>query len=275
MNRLHLVFCLTAVSLAACGNPPAPSNANAEQTAAVALPATNVVDLTHRFNDETIYWPTEEGFRRIVSAEGMTDQDYYYAAGRISTAEHGGTHIDAPIHFAEGGLTVDDIPLDQLMGPAVVIDVTEQASTNPDYRITTEDIRSWESDVRPIPDGAIVLFRTGFGQFWPDRQRYLGTAETGPDAVNELHFPGLHPDAAEWLLENRNVKAVGIDTPSIDYGQSQTFPTHRALFEEDVPAFENVANLDELPLQGALVVALPMKIDGGSGGPLRIIAFVP
>lgn len=275
MNLHRVVPLITAVALAACGIPSIDTNGNGADNGPLALPSTNIVDLTHHFNEETINWPTEVGFRRLVTAEGITAQGYYYEAGRFSSSEHGGTHIDAPIHFSEGGNTVDEVPLDQLMGTAVVIDVTEPASENPDYRITIEDIQSWESENSPIPDGAVVLFRTGFSQYWPDAERYLGTTQTGPLAVAELHFPGLHPDAAAWLLENRSIKAVGIDTPSIDYGQSQVFHTHRTLFDENVPAFENVANLEQVPTRGAIVVALPMKIDRGSGAPLRIIAFIP
>jgi kynurenine formamidase len=124
-----------------------------------------------------------------------------------------------------------------------------------------------------MPHGTIVLLRTGFGEYWPDRARYMGTAERGADAVGDLHFPGLHHEAVPWLRE-RGIRAIGLDTPSIDHGPSQDFPSHVALFEHNVPVFENVANLDELPATGFAVIALPMKIRGGSGGPLRIVAIV-
>lgn len=234
-----------------------------------------MIDLSYSFNAETVYWPTAEGFQREVTSEGVTAQGYFYASGTFTSAEHGGTHLDAPAHFSESGLPVDEIPLDRLMGNAVVVDVSEHASVNPDYQISTEDLQEWEMEHGPIPDGSIVFFRTGYGEFWPDRMRYMGTEERGTEAIAELHFPGLSSSAAEWLLENRSVRAVGIDTPSIDYGQSQQFETHRVLAGENVPAFENVANLGELPEEGGLVVALPMKIEGGSGGPVRIVAFVP
>jgi kynurenine formamidase len=264
-----LLSTLLAAAIAACNGQPAPDPTG------LRLPSTNVVDLTHPFNEETIYWPTEDGFEREVTVEGMTEDGYFYASGHFSTSEHGGTHLDAPIHFAEGTYTVDEIPLNRLMGPAVVIDGTQEATANPDFQIESADLLRWESQRGPIPDGSIVLFRTGFGRFWPDRGRYLGTDEHGSEAVANLRFPGLHPDAASWLVENRAIHAVGIDTPSIDYGQSRLFETHRILFRENIPAFENVANLDRLPSEGSVVVALPMKIEGGSGAPLRIIAFVP
>ena len=126
-----------------------------------------------------------------------------------------------------------------------------------------------------LPEGAIVLLRTGYEEFWPDRVRYMGTDARGPEAVAELHFPGLHPDAARWLVTSRAINAIGLDTPSIDYGQSTHFESHQVLFAADIPAFENLANLGELPATGFIVIAMPMKIAGGSGGPLRIAAIVP
>jgi kynurenine formamidase len=269
--RLRPVLPLLALVLAGCGSGARP----AETAGPVGLASARVVDLSHSFNAATVYWPTEQDFRREVTAEGMTDRGYYYASGTITTPEHGGTHLDAPIHFAEGAHTSDRIPLERLIGPAAVVDVSGPAAEDADYRITVADLESWEAEHGRIPDGAIVLFRTGFDAYWGDRARYMGTAERGADAVALLHFPGLHPDAAEWLVRQRAVDAVGIDTPSIDYGQSQAFRSHRILFAENVPAFENVANLDRLPPTGSLVVALPMKIEGGSGGPLRIVAFLP
>jgi kynurenine formamidase len=233
------------------------------------------IDLSHDFSDETIYWVTAEPFRRSTVAEGRTEGGYYYSAYNFSGAEHGGTHLDAPVHFAEGKKTADQIGLDQLIGVGVVIDVTAKAAADRDYEITADDIRAWESANGKLPEWSIILFRTGFGARWPDKRSYLGTDQKGPDAVKDLHFPGLHPDAAKWLVENRKFKAVGIDTASIDRGQSTTFASHVALMTNDIPAFENVANLDKLPAKGFHIVALPMKIKGGSGGPLRIAAFVP
>lgn len=239
------------------------------------FPVGQWVDLSHDFSDETIYWVTAEPFRRTTVAEGRTEGGYYYSAYNFSGAEHGGTHLDAPVHFAEGRKTADQIGLDQLIGEGVVIDVSAKAAADRDYEITSDDIRSWEAVNGKLPEWSIILFRTGFGSRWPDKKTYLGTDQTGPEAVKDLHFLGLHPDAAKWLVENRKIKAVGIDTASIDRGQSTTFDSHVALMTNDIPAFENVADPDKLPAKGFLVVALPMKIKGGSGGPLRIAAFLP
>ena len=234
------------------------------------------VDLSYPFDQNTIYWPTDTvGFQIDTVFHGMTEQQYFYCAYKFSSAEHGGTHLDAPVHFAKGSHTVDDIPLTSLVGEAIVIDVSEAALNDADYLVSVSDFEQWESVHGPIPQDAIVLLRTGYGSFWPDRQRYLGTSATGPEAVPQLHFPGLGPEAARWLTEQRSIKAIGLDTPSIDHGQSQQFESHRILFQHNIPAFENLANLDQLPMVGSWVVALPMPIAGGSGAPLRAIARIP
>jgi kynurenine formamidase len=231
-----------------------------------------IIDLSYPFDSSTVYWPTAETFKLETDFEGQTEKGYYYSAYRYSAAEHGGTHLDAPVHFARGRNSVDQIPLEQLMGAGLVIDVSRQCAANRDYQVTIADIQGWERINGRIPAGSIVLLRTGFGKFYPDPKRYLGTDERGPDAVPKLHFPGLDPQAARWLTQNRSINAIGLDTPSIDYGQSTLFESHRILFDKNIPAFENVASLDQLPIRGFTVIALPMKIKGGSGGPLRIIA---
>lgn len=233
-----------------------------------------IVDLTHAFGEETIFWPTERGFVLESQHAGKTEGGFYYAANAFRSAEHGGTHIDAPIHFYEGRDTVDRIPLERLIGPGVVVDVSAACEKDRDHRISVADLEAWEKQHGRIPARAIVLLRTGFGRHWPDRVRYLGTAERGAEAVAKLSFPGLAVEAARWLVAERDVRSVGIDTASIDHGKSTTFETHVALFEKNVPAFENVARLEDLPATGFTVIALPMKIAGGSGGPLRIVALV-
>jgi len=238
------------------------------------FPSGRVVDLTYAFDASSVYWPTAEQFKLETDFEGMTDKGYFYSAYRYSAAEHGGTHLDSPVHFAKGRLTVDQLPLEQLMGTAIVIDATSQCVSNPDYLVSVADFENWEKRNGRIAAGTIVLLRTGFGKFYPDRKKYLGTDERGDAAVAKLHFPGLDPAAARWLTEKRSIKAIGLDTASIDRGQSTLFESHRILFDKNVPAFENVANLDQLPLKGFSVIALPMKIKGGSGGPLRIVALL-
>jgi len=231
-----------------------------------------VIDLTHTFNDQTIYWPTDPPFEWTKAHWGPTEHGWY-ASGRYSASEHGGTHIDAPIHFAKGQITVDQIPIRSLIGPAVVIDVTEACQQHRDYQLQVSDIKAWESEHGPIPDGAIVLMHTGWSRYWPDTGRYLGSP--APADVEDLHFPGIGPEVAQWLVDHRDIDGIGLDTASLDHGPTETFPTHRILGKAGIFGLENVANLDQLPASGATVIALPMKIGGGSGGPTRIIAIPP
>jgi kynurenine formamidase len=242
---------------------------------AISLPPGEWIDLSHDFSAETVYWPTAEPFKLETVSEGMTPNGYYYSAYKFSGAEHGGTHIDAPIHFAQGHNSVDQIPVSQLIAPAIKIDLLSKVAGNRDYLISVADLTSWESRNGRIPDGVIVLLQTGWASNWPDKIKYLGTDKLGAEGVAALHFPGLSPEAARWLTEQRKINAIGIDTASIDYGQSQLFETHRILMEKNIPALENLATLDGIPASGALLVAMPMKIKGGSGGPLRVVALVP
>lgn len=231
------------------------------------------VDLTHPFDASTLYWPTAEPFALEVVAEGDTESGWY-AANAFCAAEHGGTHLDAPIHFAEGGWTAAEIPLEDLMGETIVVDVSAAASADPDLAIGIDAFEAWEVEQGAFPERAIVLLFTGWGARWPDAERYLGTAARGPAAVADLHFPGLSEEGARWLVDRR-ARAVGIDTASIDRGQSTDYRAHRVLAAANVPIFENVAHLERVPVRGAWVVALPMKIARGTGGPLRIVAFLP
>jgi kynurenine formamidase len=240
-----------------------------------ALEQSRIVDLTHSFGSDTIVWPTEQDFKLIVQHAADTAGGYYYSSNRVELPEHGGTHIDAPIHFSKGKQTLDQIPVEQLIGTGIRIDVMEPCARNRDYRVAISDFQRWEVKHGRIPNGAIVLLNTGYTRFWPSRKDYLGTDLRGQEGVRALHFPGLHPEAAAWLVRERQVKAVGIDTASIDYGQSTKFETHVALLSQDVPVFENLADLHDLPDRGFDVIALPMKIAGGTGGPLRIIAVLP
>jgi len=156
-----------------------------------------------------------------------------------------------------------------------VIDVSKMSLSDPDYLISKEDIENWEKINQRIPDNSILFLRTGYGEFWPDPEKYFGTSIQGAESIPHLHFPGLSPEAAEWLVENRSIKAIGIDTPSIDFGQSKDYKTHQILYKKNISGLENVANLHLLPATGAWVIALPMKIGGGSGGPVRIAALLP
>ena len=231
------------------------------------------VDLTYDFDERTIYWPTDAPFRWRKTKWGPAPDGSWYASATYSASEHGGTHLDSPVHFAEGGLTADAIPLAKLIGPAVVIDVTKACAADRDYRLAVADVAAWERAHGRIPDGAIVAVRTGWGKTWPDKASYLGDATPGD--VAHLHFPGISREAAEFLARERKVSGVGIDTASLDHGPSRDFLAHRALTAAGLYGLENLAHLERLPEAGATLIALPMKIKGGSGGPTRVIAILP
>ncbi len=251
------------------------SSGDSNQELSTLLAKGKWIDLTYDFSSQTLYWPNNpEPFKLDTQFNGITAGGYYYSSNAIYAPEHGGTHLDAPVHFAQGKWTADQIPLSSLTGEAAVIDVQNQTNVNADYLINTEDVLNWEKTNGKLTDDILLFFRTGWGKYYPNAAQYLGTAEKGDSAISKLHFPSIHPDLADWLVKNRKVKAVGIDVASVDYGQSKDFRTHQILYKENIVGFENLANLDSLPARGAYVIALPMKIKGGSGGPLRIIAWV-
>lgn len=257
---------LLAAALLIAAHPVAPQPLD--------LSTQRIVDLTHPLNAQTIYWPTSPTtFQLERLSYGETAGGYFYSANAFSAPEHGGTHLDAPIHFHADGLSNERIPLQNLVAPAVVIDVSAQSACDDDYRLTRQDVLDWEQRHGRIAPGTIVLLRTGWSTRWPDRRAYLGD-DTPGDASN-LHFPSYGDDAARLLVEERGAAALGVDVASIDYGQSRDFMVHRIAAARQVPGLENLTNLDQLPPRGATLIALPMKIEGGSGGPLRAIALVP
>lgn len=240
----------------------------------VDLATAQLVDLSYAYDDDTLYWPTSpSGFVLEELAHGPTEQGYFYSAYAFSTPEHGGTHIDAPAHFSEGGRTTAEIPVRQLIAPGVVIDMSAAAEADPDARLDVDTIKDWESRNGPVPPGAIVILRTGWSKRWPDAEAYLGD-DTPGDASN-LHFPAYGEEAARYLVSERRVGALGVDTASIDYGPSKDFIVHQVAAASGVPSLENVAHPEELPEKGFWIVALPVKIGKGSGGPVRIVAVLP
>jgi kynurenine formamidase len=260
-----------ALACIACAQPEPASPAATETAGSNPFAGYRWVDLSHSYDDETIFWPTGEGFKHIPTAWGETAKGYFYSSFDIALSEHSGTHVDAPIHFAAGKPTVDQIPLARLTGPAVVVDVTAKADADPDYLVSPADIEADEAANGAIAAGAVVLIRTGWSKRWPDVKAYMG--DDRPGRTDDLHFPGLAPETAE-LLSARGARAVGIDTASLDHGPSSEFKTHQILAKAELPGLENLTSLDELPVRGAYLIALPMKIGGGSGGPCRVVALV-
>lgn len=238
------------------------------------LHASTVVDCTHPFNEKTIYWPTGGGFelKKFISREN----GIYHAGNTFTAPEHGGTHLDAPSHFVEGAPSVDEIALEQLMGDLAVIDVSQKVGDNADYAVSPKDIEDFEARFGKLTQKNIVVFKTGWERFWPDKEKYLGLIRPigRIGLISPMHFPGLSPDAAK-LLASRKIKAVGLDTASLDPGISKTFEAHRILLGKKIYGLENVANLKNLPPTGARIIVAPMKITGGTGAPVRVLVEMP
>lgn len=229
------------------------------------------IELSHDFSEETLHWPTSKPFKITDTHHGQADS-FYVSARDYASNEHVGTHVDAPNHFAKEHWGVSEIPLDRLIGPAIKIDVSDKVNKDHDYLISIEDIKQWESVQGIIPPRSIVLLSTGYAKFWGNPQLYAGTNKV--NATHDLHFPGLDQKAAHWLVNERKIKAIGIDTYGIDRGQSKQFEAHQILTKNDIPIFENVADMEQVPAKGFKIYALPMKIKGGTGAPLHIIAQV-
>jgi kynurenine formamidase len=240
---------------------------------AAAFDTSKVVDLTYSFDSDTIYWPTEKPLQHEFEKFGDSGEGYFYASGKYAAPEHGGTHLDAPIHFNKNGIYADQVPLANCIGPAAVIDFSARAAKDPDAMLSVDDIKAYEEKYGRIPDGAIVVARSGWGKFWPGKKRYLGTDTPGD--VADLHFPGYSPEAADWLMKNRNLAAIAIDTASLDRGASKDFKVHQIWLGSNKPGFENIAYADKLPPKGATIFCIPMKLGKGTGGPTRVFALMP
>jgi kynurenine formamidase len=235
-----------------------------------------LLDMTYAFDEKTIYWPTADPFKLEKLGWAVSEGGWWYASNKYGASEHGGTHVDAPIHFSEKGKTIDRIPLEEWIGPAVKIDVVSKCDANRDYLLTVEDIKQWEAKYGKIPPKAWVLMYTGIGtKYYPDRKKVLGTDKNGKEALPELSFPGFSAEAAEFLISKRKIKGIGLDTPSIDYGKSKDFKVHQICFGAGKLAIENIATLDKLPVKGAMLYAIPMLIRDGTGAPARVYAVLP
>lgn len=242
----------------------------------MAAPREKLVDMTFPFSEDSIYWPTDKPFTPKVVFKGFTDGGWWYASNEYAASEHGGTHVDAPIHFSEKGRTVGQVPLQEWIGPAVKIDVRKKSLANRDYQLSTADILAWEKKHGRIPKGAWVIMYSGIdGLFYPNKKEVLGTEKTGKEAVAELHFPGFSPEAVTFLLSKRTITGIAVDTPSIDPGSSKDFKVHQELCAAQKLALENIANLDRIPDSGAMLYVIPMLIQNGTGAPARVFAKLP
>jgi kynurenine formamidase len=227
-----------------------------------------VIDLTHNLNDRSPNWEGTEQSPFQARELGNIDRDGFYS--RIFSAqEHYGTHLDAPAHFAKGMWTVDQIPVERLVRPLVVIDVRSKARTNPDYEVSVQDIADWESAHGEIPDGAVVTAYTGWDERWSSQKEFRNE---GSDHLT--HYPGYSLEAVKFLVKARSVVGLGIDTMSVDIGATTTYPVHLFTSKQSVYHLENVANLGLVPPSGTTVIVAPVKLEGGSGGPARVFALV-
>ena len=228
---------------------------------------THVVDLSYALNDKLPKWP---GDTRVFEArDNATIARNGYFTRHVWILEHYGTHLDAPAHFVAGQATVGQIPLQRLFGPAVVIDVTDNVKDDVDYRLAPRRIERWEREHGRIPQGAIVLLRTGWAKRWPDEERYRNMGRDG-----NMNFPGYSVEAVKLLVE-RGAVGLGIDTLSVDYGRSKDFEVHQASHGAGLYHLENLADLSGLPESGAFLVVAPIKLEGGSGGAVRVFAILP
>jgi len=228
---------------------------------------TRVLDLSYAINDKLVPWPGDEKFFEAKVNASVEKNGYFTRS--FWMLEHYGTHLDAPAHFPPGKTTVDQIPAKQLFGPAVVVDVRAESDKNADYQLVAARIEDWEKRHARIPEGAIVLLRTGWASRWPDVKKYRNQ-----DALGKMHFPGFSPDAAKVLIE-RKVSGLGCDTLSIDYGASSDFAVHHLALGAGLYHLENLSDLSELPETGAFLVVAPIKLESGSGGPARVFALLP
>ena len=221
-----------------------------------------VVDLTHSWTAKSA---KPVSARDVVRPAALLQKDLFR---RVSASTSNRTNIDAPAHLARGMWTVDQIPPERLIAQLVVIDITQQVKGNPDYELSVEDIARWEQIHGDIHAGSVVLARTGWGGRWKSGDEYRNADKRGV-----MHFPGYSEQAAQFLVEGRAVLALGIDTLSVDPGDSKTQAVHHYTLAHSVYHLENVANLDRVPDAGAVVVVAPMKLEGEVDGPVRILAL--
>ncbi len=274
MHPRTLLLLSIVVSGAAQQLPAQQTQAPAKSAGSITLDdlvsgRARIIDLSYPLNEHTNFWPGEKYAPFTLETIATLEKD-----GVLSKAmrlpEHIGTHIDAPNHFEANQPDLAQLKPEQLFGPGVLIDVSAQAEANSDYGLTVGDIETWEEAHGRIPDGAIVLLNTGWSRFWSQPQRFQGR-----DARGAMHFPSYTGEATRWLVNERNVRGVGVDTLSIDRGVSQEFEVHHIINAGGRYGLENVTRLDELAPRDFTLIVAPMKIEAGTGSPTRIFAILP
>lgn len=249
---------MTALAATAC-SPVAPPPPRAARS------FTRAVDLTHTTWQE---FPTYFGVPQLEVEVLNNFAEHGFNMNNWHVGEHTGTHMDAPFHFSADGWTADAIPVSNLVVPLAVIDIRAKAETDADAQVTPDDLLVWEEAYGRIPEGSCVAMLSGWDA------HVNSSMFRNADANGVMHFPGFHVEAAAWLMEERNVVGMAVDTLSLDFGPSADFATHYAWLPTNRWGLENVANLAALPPVGATLVAGGPKIQGATGGPSRLIALV-
>ncbi|MEM7693296.1 MAG: cyclase family protein [Pseudomonadota bacterium] len=249
---------------AAAGAAIAATAALAPRTV-LAQPASRVVDLTYTLTND---FPSYGGDPQFFADDVFNFAENGYNLKTLRVSEHVGTHIDAPLHFTDGGASIDEVPVETLIVPLAIVDIQEKADADADAQVTPDDLKAWIATNGPIPQGACVAQNSGW-------QKRLGTPGfRNADDAGVMHFPGFHVEAVKMLLEEAEVTGVGVDTLSIDYGKSADFVTHYEWLPANRWAVENMANLSELPATGATLFVGAPKHAGGTGGPCRLMALL-
>lgn len=265
MKRRFLLLASVAAAiplLVACAPPLVPPSPTPPP-----LANWRIVDLTQPFVPDLPLWPGDPEFE--IEPWATYEVDYYFI-NRISIGEHSGTHWGTPNTFIEGARSADQISSEELVLPAVVIDVQEQAAADADYRLSLADVQAWEASHGPVPAGSAVILFTGWQDRWSDPAAFINQ-----DAEGVLHWPGFGADAAQFLVAERGAKALGTDTHGVDPGNDEEFGASFAIYDADGLILECLGGLDQLPAVGATLVIGGLPIAGGSGSPARILAFLP
>ncbi|WP_371779228.1 cyclase family protein [Streptosporangium subroseum] len=238
-----------------------------------------VIDLTAPLSSETPILQLPEPFGNTVpftlkEISRYDDRGPAWYWNDISTGEHTGTHFDAPVHWVTGkdGEDISQVPVDRLIAPAVVLDFSAESAKDPDFLLEIGHVKAWEEANGPLPEGGWLLYRTGWDVHSHDQERFLNANETGP------HTPGISVECARWLAEETSIAGLGVETVGTDAGTAHgfdpPFPCHSFLLGAGKYGLTQLRNLDRLPVTGAVIVAPPLPIIGGSGSPVRVLALV-
>jgi len=262
-----------ALLAAACGSSgssssASPSSSAAASSAAKSIGYSRVVDLSHVISPQIPLWPGDP--KVVFKVVATMKKDGYYLRS-FTIGEHSATHMNAPNSFVSGNAeAITSYTPEQRVVPTVVIDARPQCAASADYQLTQQDVLDWEARNGKIAPGSLVVMFTGWEDKWNDPQAFIGQ-----DAKGNLHFPGFAGATSKWLVADRQIAGVGIDTHGVDPGSDTSYATNTEMANTHKIAIECMANLDQLPAKGATLVLAPLQLQNGSGSPMDIVAFVP